>query len=63
LKEEENNQLDDLSTIDELNDENNDIEMNENVIKALVEQARNEGIVPFQNEGLVESGLLVLFIV
>ena len=48
-----------MSAIDEfITEETNDLEMNENIIRALVEQAKNEGIVPIQNDHEIETGLL-----
>ncbi len=47
-----------MSAVDEfISEENDDVEINENIIKALVEQAKNEGIVPaIQNDAVVEEG-------
>jgi hypothetical protein len=47
-----------LTAVDEfISEENDDVEIKENIIKALVEQAKNEGIVPaIQNDLEVEAG-------
>ena len=48
-----------MTAVDEfISEENDDVEITENIIKALVEQAKNEGIVPaiHSNDLEVEAG-------